>query len=83
MSERAERAIRFALWWCRDGIPFGVRPVTRDGLRILSICAVCHRVRNAGGDWEFLPETWWPRPHVLSHGYCPECAEREVGTFAA
>ena len=80
---QVERIFEFTLWWLRDGIPFGVRRTTRDGLRILSICAVCGRIRNAAGDWAVLPEAWWPRPHVLSHGYCPECAEREGRAFLA
>lgn len=81
--EHAERAMRIALWLCRDGLPFGVNVSTRDGVRILLICSVCDRVRNAGGDWASLPEEWWPRPHVLSHAYCPECLEREERALLA
>jgi hypothetical protein len=82
-TERIQRAVRTALWWCRDVIGFGTTATTRDGTRILLICTACRRVRNAAGDWAPLAETWWSRPYVLSHGYCPFCFEQEYSQFPA
>ncbi len=76
-TEQIHCAVRIALWWCRDLIGCGANPTSHDGERILLICTACRRVRNAAGEWAPLAEPWWPRPYVLSHGYCPLCFERE------
>lgn len=46
---------------------------------ILPICSSCKKIRNDGGYWQKM-ETY-VHDHTeanFSHGYCPECAEKEV-----
>ena len=41
----------------------------------LPICAVCHRVHEAGSPWETLTTYLQRNGLRMTHGYCPECEE--------
>lgn len=44
---------------------------------VLPMCLGCNRVED-GADWTTLVEFLRERAPFISHGYCPECTEREV-----
>jgi PAS fold len=41
----------------------------------LPICAVCHRVHEAGSPWETLSAFLQRNGLRMTHGYCPDCEE--------
>lgn len=46
---------------------------------LLSICALCKKIRNADGGWQSVESYVSTHSQArFTHGYCPECFEREV-----
>ena len=46
---------------------------------MLSVCMTCKKIRAAGSDWQqFERYIGEHTDAVFSHGYCPECLEREM-----
>jgi hypothetical protein len=55
---------------------------------LLPMCAACKKFRTEGGEWKPIEEFVVTRggASAVSHGYCPECAERlrrEIDAFSA
>lgn len=49
---------------------------------LLSICAVCHKIRDDHGIWR--PVESYVKEHSeaeFSHGVCPDCAKEHYGEF--
>jgi hypothetical protein len=47
---------------------------------IVSICAACKRVRQAGEGWYSVEQFIADRSRILfSHGYCPACYQKAIG----
>jgi hypothetical protein len=47
---------------------------------LLPICAFCHKIRNAAGQWERLESYISSRTEAdFTHGFCPECCEKHYG----
>lgn len=47
---------------------------------LLPICAFCHKIRNADGNWERLESYISSRTEAdFTHGFCPECNEKHYG----
>ncbi len=44
---------------------------------LLPICAVCKKIRDEKGEWQFMENYISERTAAqFTHGYCPECAEK-------
>lgn len=51
---------------------------------LLPICSFCHKIRNSEGKWERLES--YVSSHTeadFTHGFCPECAEKNYGVKPA
>ena len=45
--------------------------------QVLPICMECHKVKTSDGGWDELIDFFRQHSNFLSHGYCPECAEKK------
>jgi hypothetical protein len=45
---------------------------------VLPMCLKCGKVHSGETHWEAVAESMIQRFRFLSHGYCPECASREL-----
>ena len=53
---------------------FSMRDTMKRVAELLTVCTVCHRVRDGGDRWKFLDEYLRERGRVeITHGLCPEC----------
>ena len=44
---------------------------------LLPVCAVCKKIRDENGEWQFMENYISSRTSAkFTHGYCPECAEK-------
>jgi heme-degrading monooxygenase HmoA len=50
----------------------------RKTLKVLPICLRCHKVKSSGTSWESLNDFLMKNSNFLSHGYCPDCLEKEL-----
>lgn len=73
LAERLEATIAE-----RDAAYWQLRKVQE----VLPLCLGCDRVED-GADWTALATFLRERAPFISHGYCPDCAERELGALRA
>jgi hypothetical protein len=49
---------------------------------LIPICSLCKKIKNSEGYWKSVEQYLLKHPEAqFSHGYCPECADKEMDTL--
>ncbi len=57
-------------------------PETIKHPKIITICCLCNKVRNAFGQWHICDtDSSTQTDDVYSHGYCPDCVVAELEKY--